>query len=362
MGDMTRKADGLTAIEEARDVFARMKGSGVLPEHIRTPEDAAWIVAYGRAVGMEAAIAILSIQVIEGKPCLPSEKMVALIMGSPVCEWWLVEETTPERATVSTQRRGVPRAQSITFTIEEAKAAGLLAPTRSGKPSNWQKYPSAMLRARATSALARMVYPDVLGGLVEVGEAQEIAQNRAPAYVEPLRAAPLVAVSAVAHAALPHEPEAVAEAVSAVDRENATALESARAWMRQNGIDFDDLIAAGLLPRGECSAAQLRAMVPGARRLPTRQTVPSASVEGRTYQLVRRAGGEGWSCTCTAAEFGRDCRHVQIAEQAYQLALAAAAGATARVQARAVELAEEGLEPDAATVAALVEWRRSVLS
>jgi len=58
--------------------------------------------------------------------------------------------------------------QYASFTIEEAKQAGLVKPG-----GGWTKYPKDMLYARALSRLARRLFPDVIGtGYVE-GEIRE---------------------------------------------------------------------------------------------------------------------------------------------------------------------------------------------
>lgn len=58
--------------------------------------------------------------------------------------------------------------QTASFTIEEAKQAGLI---KDG--GGWKKYPQDMLYARALSRLARRIFPDVIGtGYVE-GEIKE---------------------------------------------------------------------------------------------------------------------------------------------------------------------------------------------
>jgi len=87
-------------------------------------------------------------------------------------------ESTDERAAYSTQRKGDPEPTTLTFTLAQAKQAGLV---QAG--GNWAKYPAAMLRARASSALARDVYPDLLLGCYEEDEGQEIA---GPRELEPL--------------------------------------------------------------------------------------------------------------------------------------------------------------------------------
>lgn len=67
------------------------------------------------------------------------------------------------------------------FTMDDAKRAKL-----SG--DNWQKYPQAMLYARALSKGARMFCPDVFGGAV-YAEGEIADDGRVPEAPEPVAAA-----------------------------------------------------------------------------------------------------------------------------------------------------------------------------
>ena len=82
-----------------------------------------------------------------------------------MAEYFQLVESTDRRCVFETRRKGSPKPQILGYTIEQAKQAGLLGPTRSGKPSAWDKMPKQMLRARAKSELARLEYPDLLAGL-----------------------------------------------------------------------------------------------------------------------------------------------------------------------------------------------------
>ena len=96
-------------------------------------------------------------------------------------------ESTHEKATWETKRKGARRMMSITWTMHDALRAGLVTRdgngfkgvSRSGRPSNWDKYPRAMLRHRAATELARAVYPDVTSGLYapnELGDGSEVIE------------------------------------------------------------------------------------------------------------------------------------------------------------------------------------------
>jgi hypothetical protein len=117
----------------------------------------------GRELGLTPMSAMQRIFIIDGKPGLSAEAMVALVHRSGH-ELWVDPASNDEWAKVYGQRKGSERVHEMTFTIEEAKAAGLL-----GK-DNWKKYPKSMLRARALSALCRTTFADVLAGYVYTPE------------------------------------------------------------------------------------------------------------------------------------------------------------------------------------------------
>src|SRR5690606_14566168 len=83
----------------------------------------------------------------------------------PACKYFRLVESTDERATYETLREGEPEPTRITWTIQQAAKAGL-----TGR-QNWKAHPAAMLRARASAALARAVYPDVAMGIYDPDEA-----------------------------------------------------------------------------------------------------------------------------------------------------------------------------------------------
>lgn len=102
---------------------------------------------------------------------------VSLVLQSGLCELWEVAETTKDKATIRTRRKG-KKEQSFTFTLEEAREAGLYP----GKDdSAWRKYPKLMLRHRAEKWLADQEYPDVVRGLKthdEIGEVIDAPETR----------------------------------------------------------------------------------------------------------------------------------------------------------------------------------------
>ena len=171
---------------EPPDVPAAVKlsqilvASRLLPRAISTPEAAVTVIMAGRELGLTAMQSLRSIHIIEGKPTMSADLMVALVKRSPVCRHFSLVESTAERATYETQRRDDPSPTRLSFTMAEAQAAGVAT------KDNWRKFPAAMLRARAASALVRAVYPDVLLGVYDSdsGELEDATPAPAPVIVE----------------------------------------------------------------------------------------------------------------------------------------------------------------------------------
>ena len=105
----------------------------------------------------------LKVAVVEGKPLLSADLMLALVLRLPTCETFSCVETSDTVATFVAKRRGQKETR-LSFTAEQAKNAGLI-----GK-DNWKKYAAAMLRARAISHLTRLVFPDAFVGVYEENE------------------------------------------------------------------------------------------------------------------------------------------------------------------------------------------------
>jgi hypothetical protein len=128
-----------------------------------TPQQALMLLMTGRDLGLSYSQSLRAFHVVQGRPVLSSQGMVAVCLRSDVCEFFETESVTDTAATVRCKRKGRPE-QRATFTIEDAKRAKL-----DGK-DNWRMYPSRMLLARAQAFLAREVFPDLLLGLYDDDE------------------------------------------------------------------------------------------------------------------------------------------------------------------------------------------------
>lgn len=148
-----------TAVELAKHV----SNTHFVPAGLRGRPDA--IVAaimYGDELGLGPMRSLSWISIIDGKPSIAAEAHRALILAAGHEIW--PEEQTNTRVTMAGRRRGEDRVVEVTWTADDAKRAGLAGKT------NWRSYPRAMLAARATAELARLLFADVLGGFATMDE------------------------------------------------------------------------------------------------------------------------------------------------------------------------------------------------
>jgi hypothetical protein len=186
------------SIADARSLAEAISRSGLAPQAARSPEAVMVILAQGAELGLPPMAALRQIHVVSGRAVLAADLMRALVlrMGGRI----RCVESTDQRATFAGARGEEPE-QSITWTMQMAQRAGL-----TGK-GPWTQYPGAMLRARASAELCRLVWPDVVGGLYtpdEMGDARDV-RVEAPAV-------PVVAEEVVDAEVVPVEAPAPAPA------------------------------------------------------------------------------------------------------------------------------------------------------
>lgn len=197
---------------------------------VKTPDQAMALMLVAQAEGMHPAIAARDYHVINGRPTLRADAMLARFQqaGGKV-EWG---EYTDQRVvgTFSHPQGGSVR---IEWTTKMAQDAGL---TRN---PTWKSYPRQMLRARCISEGIRTIYPGVAIGTYTPEEAEDMAPR------------PARDMGAVEEVAPPPPPPPPAVDVEALLRDIESAvtlefLELLRPQMRQvpKGADRDRVVAA----------------------------------------------------------------------------------------------------------------------
>ena len=131
-----------------------------------TPEAAMLVIMAGREFGLGAMASLRSFHVVEGKPTMSAQAMMARCLEHPSCKLFRVvrSKCTHEVAVVEVQRRDWSEPETYTWTLDDAKRAGL-----AGRP-NWAKYPRDMLINRCVAEAARFTWPEVMAGVYSPDE------------------------------------------------------------------------------------------------------------------------------------------------------------------------------------------------
>lgn len=131
---------------------------------VRTPDQAMALMLISQAEGMHPAIAARDYHVINGKPTLKADAMLARFQQAGGTVKWSEYTDTAVSAVVSHPAGG---SVEITWTIAMAEKAGLT------KNPTWRQYPRQMLRARVISEGIRTVFPGVAVGVYTPEEAED---------------------------------------------------------------------------------------------------------------------------------------------------------------------------------------------
>lgn len=162
-----------------------------------------------------------NIAVINGRPSIWGDAMLALVKGSGLLEY-IAETPTDTHCTVKIKRVNEPET-TRSFSLEDAKKAGLL-----GKAGPWTQYPKRMMQMRARSWALRDAFPDVLKGIysaeeardmpaeIDMGKAEEVATEQEAA--KPKRKS---SRAEMAKAALEHKTAEPAVDIPAIDLQGA---------------------------------------------------------------------------------------------------------------------------------------------
>lgn len=143
----------------------------VIPDALRgKPADVFITVMHGLDLGFRPMQALNLVYVVKGRPSLSGEGMRTLILQAGHELDIIADET---KATIRARRKGSDRWVEASFTIEQAKKAGL-----SG--ANWTSYTEDMLVARASTRLGRRYFPDVTNGLPGLEDLMDVEQTAPP--------------------------------------------------------------------------------------------------------------------------------------------------------------------------------------
>lgn len=150
------------------DIAKFLSSSTLIPKGLQNkPADVMIIMEMSMRIGLPMMQGLQDIGVINGRPVLWGDGLLALAMGHKDFEW--IEETPITNGAQCIIKRKGSEPHKIVFTIEDAKKAGLW-----GKSGPWTQYPARMLQMRARSFCVRNTFADALKGIKCEHEAEDI--------------------------------------------------------------------------------------------------------------------------------------------------------------------------------------------
>jgi hypothetical protein len=166
-------------LTEAITFSEMLSNSNMVPKAYQNkPQDILVCVQWGMEMGLAPMQALQNIAVINGKPSVYGDAMMALVQASAVCddvEEYFENEGTPNPVAVCVAKRKNRKPVVAKFSVEDAKRAGLW-----GKQGPWSAYPKRMMQMRARGFALRDAFPDVLKGLISAEEAQDYPDEAKP--------------------------------------------------------------------------------------------------------------------------------------------------------------------------------------
>lgn len=173
----------LSDIQQMAEVAATSKMFG-----FKNQQEAMAIMLLCQAEGLHPAIAMRDYHVIQNRPTLKADAMLARFQQAGGSVNW--KEYTDEQVTgVFTHPSG--GTLEVTWTLAQAKSIGI------ANKDNWRNYPRAMLRARVLSEGIRSVYPGCVVGVYTPEEVQDFTPPKNMGTAERVDAVPQAVVEEV---------------------------------------------------------------------------------------------------------------------------------------------------------------------
>jgi len=165
-----------STLQEAIQFAATLAKSTMVPKHYQNKSgDILVAMQMGAELGLKPIQSLQNIAVINGKPSVYGDSLIALVQTNPLCEY--INESFDEStmtAKCSVKRKGEPE-YTATFNEADAKKAGLW-----NRQGPWTQYPKRMLQMRARGFALRDKFADVLGGLITAEEASDMPVAHKP--------------------------------------------------------------------------------------------------------------------------------------------------------------------------------------
>ena len=131
------------------------------------PEAVVAAILYGREIGIGPMQALRQIHMIDGRPALSAELMMAQMRRGGLVV--VASESTGDRAWIHARRQDTGEQAEVEWTYAEAEQISQKG-KRLVEKDNWRNYRADMLWARCVGRLGRRLGSDLLGGMVYASE------------------------------------------------------------------------------------------------------------------------------------------------------------------------------------------------
>ena len=171
-----------TNMTEAMEFSKFLASSTHIPKDFQgNPNNILVAIQWGYEIGLAPMQALQNIAVINGRPSLWGDSMIAVCKAHP--DWRGISETyiEEEDKAVCLVKRNVHGEIEETrseFSYKDAQRANL-----TNKPGPWKNYPKRMLQLRARGFALRDAFPDAIKGLITAEEAIDYPEKKEPRNV-----------------------------------------------------------------------------------------------------------------------------------------------------------------------------------
>ena len=160
-------------VTEAMQMAEMLSKSQMIPKNYQNkPQDTLVAMKMGSELGLHPIQALQNIAVINGKPSIYGDAMLALVQNHSA--FGGIQESFDEAAQVATcivwRKNG--EKHTVTFSQADAKQAELWA-----KAGPWTQYPKRMMTFRARGFALRDQFADALAGLISREEAEDMPER-----------------------------------------------------------------------------------------------------------------------------------------------------------------------------------------
>lgn len=157
-------SNAMIPVSDIERMAAAVAKSGLFG--VKQPEQAMALMLIAQAEGLHPAIAARDYHIIQGRPALKADAMLARFQQAGGKVEWKDYTDASVSGTFSHPSGG---SITIQWTLDMATKAGLT------KNPTWRQYPRQMLRARCISEGIRTVFPGVVSGFYTPEEVQDFA-------------------------------------------------------------------------------------------------------------------------------------------------------------------------------------------